>query len=30
MVIIVSAKIHVKLDSHFWWKSQLKGIEETK
>ena len=30
MVIIVSDKIHVKLDSHFWWKSQLKGIEETK
>jgi hypothetical protein len=23
VVIIVSDKIHVKLDIHFWWKSQL-------
>ncbi len=30
MVIIVSDKIHVKLDIHFWWKSQLKGMEEMK
>ena len=30
MVIIVGDKIHVKLDIHFWWKSQLKGMEEIK
>ena len=30
MVIVVSDKIHIKLDIHFWWKSQLIGMEETK
>jgi hypothetical protein len=30
VVIIVSDKIHLKLDIHFWWKSQLIGMEETK
>ena len=30
VIIIVSDKIHVKLDIHFWWKSQLISMEETK
>ena len=30
VVIIVSDKIYVKLDIHFWWKSQLISMEETK
>jgi hypothetical protein len=30
VIIIVSDKVHVKMDIHFWWKSQLIVMEETK
>jgi hypothetical protein len=30
VIIIVSDKVHVKMDIHFWWKSQLTSMKETK